>query len=191
MNVEGDSGYLLELSRERLTQFKEHLIELYLHAFTQGDYAQLISADEAAETLEYLQQTGNGWIYILNNEPVALLFWQPLLLDDDFPKNEIPEVDPQKTAYIAEVVVHDNFRGRGIATLMIETALQEISKRYTHTVIRVWNQNLPAVLLYRKLGFREMGSMVQTKMRTSGKRFEMTKLYLLKQHEKRSENHFL
>ena len=189
MNVGGDAGFLLELSGKRFTQFKENLIELYLHAFTQGDYAQLISADEAVERLENLQQTGHGWIYILNTKPVALLFWQPLLLDNDFPEIEIPEVDLQSAAYIAEVVVHDAFRGRGIATLMIETALREISKSYTQTVIRVWDQNLPAVLLYRKLGFREKGTIVQTKHFTSGKQFEMLKLYMLKEHEENHENH--
>lgn len=183
MIVENDIGKLVELSVAHYAQYKEELVSLYLHAFTVGSHAQFISKEQATQTLQNLFQSARGLIFIHNHQPAGLLFWQSLFMDEDFPKDDNPDINPQSSAYIAEVLVHDHFRGRGIATLMIETALHRISKQFTYSVIRVWDENLPAVNLYRKLGFREIGKISQTKLRTPDEKFEMIKLYMAKKHD--------
>ena len=46
-------------------------------------------------------------------------------------------------------------------------------------MIRVWEENRTACNLYKKLGFRPIAAITQTKRRPSGEPFEMRKLYFL------------
>lgn len=184
VNAKDNTGFLVELSENLFTQFKNDLIELYLHAFTKGENAQLLSKREVAETLQYLHRKAIGLVYIVNNKPVGLLFWHSLALDQEFPAKEISEVDTLNCAYIAEVMVSDKFRGRGIATKMLNAVFDKASEKVIDIVIRVWDQNLLAILLYRKHGFKEIGSIVQNKRKSTGEPLEMRKLYMLRKTDR-------
>jgi len=61
-------------------------------------------------------------------------------------------------ADISTVVVNPAFRRRGIATRMIESALQIAEEKKIEIVkIDVEAKNTPAIGLYRKVGFKEYG----------------------------------
>lgn len=171
---------LVELNENSYSQYREKLIGLYLHAFTTGDFAQHIPAAEAGRTLDYLNENGVGTVCLVEDVPVAMLFWHPLAADVDFPKTGLLHIEAEKCAYIAEVVVHSDWRGHGIASWMIESALKQISRNFSSTVIRVWDKNVPAVALYRKMGFREIASIMQTKWHDPHESFEMRKIYMIK-----------
>ena len=69
-----------------------------------------------------------------------------------------------------------------ISVQLIEQLLQQASDVYSYAVIRVWDENTPALSLYEKLGFKPIGAeIIQTKMRSEDETFEMKKLYLLKE----------
>jgi ribosomal protein S18 acetylase RimI-like enzyme len=75
-------------------------------------------------------------------------------------------------------MVHDDFRGRGIAHQMVADLLTGAREAYSDVVIRVWDRNEPALSLYRKLGFQPVASIRQTKLMAPSNPFEMKKIYL-------------
>jgi hypothetical protein len=62
---------ILSLDRFNYPMLKSRLIDLYLTAFTQGEYAQYIDKADAEETVEFLIENGFGYIAIYNEEIVA------------------------------------------------------------------------------------------------------------------------
>ena len=105
----------------------------------------------------------------------------PLTLDTDFPAENHPHIPMEKTVYIAELMVHEDVRGQGIASALIHEFLEnEKEKGITDAVIRVWIENIPAVKLYEKLGFRRIEEITQTKFKSETETFEMHKIYLHK-----------
>jgi ribosomal protein S18 acetylase RimI-like enzyme len=49
---------------------------------------------------------------------------------------------------------------------------------FSAAVIRVWEENRPAMHLYRKMGFRPIAAITQTKRYSPEEAFEMRKIYL-------------
>ena len=111
---------------------------------------------------------------------VGLLLAVPLSSDPDFPGYRIPSIKVNHTVYIAEVMIHSEFRGRGIATKMVWEELKQDTHSYTDAVIRVWDKNEPAISLYKKMGFKQIASILQEKLTTSREMFLMSKIYLHK-----------
>ena len=77
-------------------------------------------------------------------------------------------------------MVESAFQGKGIGTLLVNYFNENRNKEiFPNVVIRVWDENIPALSLYRKLGFQDTGiSIRQTKHRDENETFEMTKIYL-------------
>ena len=78
------------------------------------------------------------------------------------------------TWIIANVAVHPDYRGRGIARQLMQTSLEAISRRATRShpasaILQVEQNNLPARQLYDSLGFVEEGQW-QHWRRSSGSR---------------------
>ncbi len=171
---------------ERLTSvnypvLKEELLELYLHSFTTGEYAQYVSRSEASEKLDEIQRNGSGVVAMFQEKTAGALMGVPLASDSEFPAGNHPEILLPKTVYIAELMVYTQFRGQGIASALINHFLiHETSRGITDAVIRVWSQNLPAVRLYQKLGFRHIDEIIQTKYKSEVESFKMHKIYLHK-----------
>lgn len=180
MDNQEQSRHITVVNREKYSAYKEQLISLYHRAFTTGEHAQYMTSGEAESALNELIEAGNGLMWLSENQPVALIFWTSLKFDGDYPVVAVSHLKPDESAYIAEVVVHDKFRGKGIATKLIESALNKISKKYTQVIIRVWDKNQPAVSLYFKLGFQKLTSIIQTKQHSPDDFFEMRKIYMIK-----------
>ncbi|HBG58908.1 GNAT family N-acetyltransferase [Proteiniphilum sp. UBA1028] len=171
---------VFKLDEFNYPKFRSKILELYLHAFTTGEYAQFIDPQKAEGMLDEMARKGTGVMAFINGSlsGVALAF--SLRHDQEFPSVKVPEVSLDKTLYIAEVIVHADHRGRGVATTMISELLSQAAKSYTDTVIRVWEMNVPALSLYKKMGFRPVASILQTKLNARGEVFEMRKIYLHK-----------
>ena len=61
-------------------------------------------------------------------------------------------------AHISTLATHPDFRGRGVASRLLQTALAYSIHRGARTAtLEVRQSNLPAINLYRKLGFRFFG----------------------------------
>lgn len=73
--------------------------------------------------------------------------------------------------YLAELGVHEAFRGRGLGRELIRERIRLIDmNRWSHIVLRVSTQNTPISELYRDMGFEDMGVYQEiSSMRTDGK----------------------
>lgn len=158
-------------------------MNLYLKGFTVGSNAQYISVENAERTLLKLLKMGFGIIALQNEQLAGFLFAFPVEPDEEFPselKNEFTN-----SLYIAEVVVGAEFRERGIATKMLEEMQHTAIKlHYDNLILRVWDENVAALNLYRKAGFKDTGVTIrQTKFKDELTPFGMTKIYLYKNIE--------
>lgn len=156
------------------------MTKLYLDAFTKGEYAQYITSSDAQTTIDTLIDSGFGIIATDNDNLAGFSLFTSLANDIDFPTQNTLDIDKSRSLYIAEVVVQSSYRGLGIATNMINDALEKYSSGFSNVVIRVWKNNKPALLLYQKLGFTAIANIYQTKYKDNGDTFVMDKIYLVK-----------
>lgn len=167
-----------KLDRFNYPMLKSRLIDLYLQTFTKGEYAQYIDIQTAGDTLDYLIENGYGNIVMHDEQPIAFALATALLYDKEFPIEEIKNIKPESTIYIAEVLVHIDFRRKGLACALIESLLDR--DNYTGATIRVWDKNRPAIELYKKLGFNKIAEISQSKMSSPEVEFQMNKIYMYK-----------
>lgn len=174
-----DNRIILKLLKsEELLFFKIQLIKLYLQAFTTGKYAQYISESEAEKDWQKYNEIGEIYVALHGKNLAGALVSYPLKFDENLPEQSV--FDIEKSIYIAELVVETAFQGKGIGTLLVNYFNENRNKDvFPNVVIRVWEENIPALSLYRKLGFEDTGvSINQTKHRTENEVCEMKKVYL-------------
>lgn len=164
-------------------KYKSELVDLYTLSFTEGKYAQYISPHAIESSLDAIMRIGFGFMAFHKDQLIAAVLCLSLKNDPDFPFDSHPDIDPPKTLYIADLMVDQDFRGNGVAQGLIEHLFtQSQPKPYVDAVIRVWDKNIPAVSLYEKLGFEEIDTIVQTKLRKEDKEpFEMKKIYMYRE----------
>ena len=65
------------------------------------------------------------------------------------------------TWIVGNVATHPNYRGRGIATRLVEACVRHAyNQSANHVALQVYENNAPARHIYTKLGFAEVGSTV-------------------------------
>ena len=180
MDFKSTDIQLTPLDRKGFVQHRDELVQLYLHAFTTGELAQYIPAETVVETLNELSLWGSGVVASWNNKIVGAIYGMSLAYDNEFPSERFPEISVDKAVYIAELMVHRDMRGKGVASELIHALLEnEKAKGITYAVIRVWDKNIAALNLYKKLGFGEIAEITQQKMKADGMTtFSMNKIYL-------------
>ncbi|MFT3752488.1 MAG: GNAT family N-acetyltransferase [Paludibacter sp.] len=79
-------------------------------------------------------------------------------------------------------MVQEKKRGQGIGKKMMDRFLETIDKlRFNDAFIRVWEENIPALTLYKRMGFEPVSTIEQTKTKLNGTdTFVMKKIYLHK-----------
>lgn len=167
------------LDRFSYPLYRDKVVGLYMHAYASGEYAQQIEQAEAEESLWTTIRYGFGQLAFDGQQLVGAVLAMPLEKHTDFPALQTSGIDPKSTLYIAEVMVHSDYRRRGVATMLMKEVLARLAG-YSATMIRVWEENRTACNLYKKLAFRPIAAITQTKRRPSGEPFEMRKLYFLK-----------
>lgn len=181
MNKKAQSMRILKLDESDYPEFRDEIVGLYFEAFTTGEYAQYMQYDTAEKVFDELMRYGFGNMAFVENCLAGAVVAMPLTCDADFPIGKGLQVSVDKSVYIAEVMVNTDFRGRGIASRLIENLLETLPANYLHAVIRVWKENHPAVSLYKKMGFTPIATISQTKHRSIYETFEMEKIYLHKE----------
>ncbi|WP_256383788.1 GNAT family N-acetyltransferase [Photobacterium toruni] len=86
------------------------------------------------EYYDKIMEVGNVCCYYANNKVIGLVIFY----------------DNQDIAQITLVAVDPKYRGKGIASQIIKSVLNEINKP---TRIITWESNIRAIYLYKKLGF--------------------------------------
>ena len=159
---------------------RERMIELFELSFTEGHYAQYISPEVIEASLDDIMRIGFGFMAFHKHMLVGAVLCLTLKNDPDFPSELHKEFDLEKTLYVADVMVDEDHRGIGVAQGLLEHLFQMSQpKPYKDVMIRVWDKNIPALSLYKKLGFEEISSIFQTKLSKETKEpFEMKKIYM-------------
>lgn len=127
----------------------------------------------------------NGWaiqFFDGNSQLIACLLYTSLSEDLLCPPVITEAFATDRCAYIAEIMVDEQFRGKGLGKALISCFFETVDRlKYNDVFIRVWDENTPAIQLYQKMGFQIVADIKQTKKTLSGDSgFIMNKLYLHK-----------
>ena len=171
---------IVVLDSANYPKYRTKLIELYTLSFTEGEHAQHIPIKEIKVSLDNTVKKGFGFIAMQKSNLGGVVLCLSLKSDLDFPFDKHKDINPIKTIYITDLMVDTNYRGQGVAQELLQYLLKSNqSKHFDAAVIRVWNKNIPAVSLYKKLGFKEIDTIYQTKLKKDTKEpFEMKKIYM-------------
>ena len=171
---------IVGLDNANYLKHRSELIELYTFSFTKGEHAQHIPVEEIEKSLDSTMAVGFGFIAMQKSNLLGVVLCLSLKNDPDFPFAEHKDIDPAKTIYITDLMVDAHYRGQGVAHRLLEYLLESNqAKHYDDAVIRVWDKNTPAVSLYKKLGFREIDTILQAKLKKETiEPFEMRKVYM-------------
>jgi len=163
-------------------KYREEIISLYIEAFSTGLSQQYIDLEELNKYMDIIFNNGEVLLAIENEELLGGLLSCPLKYDKSLPKKISENFNLNKCVYVAEMMVAEKKRGKGIGKHLLSEFFATVDKSvYTDAFLRVWKENLIAIDLYRKMGFEPIADIEQTKMKAdkSGT-FIMKKIYLHK-----------
>lgn len=155
---------------------------MYIESYSKGTSAQYIDTIELHNYLKDVLQFGSAMLLAENDMLKACLLYTPLSFDKLCPESILLDFQIEKCVYIAEVMVAEPFRGQGLGKRLLNEFFDIVDKqKYNDVFIRVWADNMPALKLYEKVGFKNCTSIEQVKNTPDGKSdFVMTKIYLHK-----------
>lgn len=160
----------------------EDLIQLYTDCFSKGLSEQHIDLDALKLYLRTFIDDGKI-ISIFNQDTLTgALLAIPISFDADFPADLKAKLEGKNVWYIAEMMIEEKLRGHGWGRKLLNEFISDAKQfNITDVFIRVWDQNIAALTLYRKIGFVDVAEIEQTKTKTdlSGT-FLMKKIYLHK-----------
>ena len=177
---------IITVSKSTYPKYKAPLLKLYLESFSTGLSAQKIDPVVIGQYLDALFVEGYGILVTEKDELTGALLAAPLSIDDQLPDKIKQNFSVENCVYIAEMMVIENARGKGWGKQLLQEFIQTVDKqRFTHVFIRVWVENVPAVTLYRKMGYEEYTTIDQVKAYTDNTNttgttstFVMHKVYL-------------
>ena len=172
----------MEIIQTENINFRNKIIELYLETFSSGQSEQYIDSTEISRYIDGFFVDGKIIIAHSSNHLEGVLLYGQLNKDQLLPNKIKDNFQLEKCLYIAEIMVSEEFRGKGIGTQLIRSFFENADKeQYSDVFIRVWDENLAALSLYEKMGFQTVSSMNQKKIKAdkSGT-FDMKKIYLHK-----------
>lgn len=174
---------IITINKSKYQNYKAQLLRLYKDSFSTGLSAQKIDPVVAGHYLDALFIEGYGILIVEKDELIGALLTAPLSMDDQLPDKIRQNFLIEKCVYIAEMMVIENARGKGLGKQLLQEFIQTVDKqRFKHVFIRVWVENVPAVTLYRKMGYEDYATIDQVKTNpdNTGKTgtFVMHKVYL-------------
>ncbi len=169
-----------KITASHFAAYKEALITLYIEAFSTGINQQYHRADETEAYLQSICNAGYGMLALVEQKLAAAILFTPLNFDKLVPKEISDNFDITQSLYLAEMMVAENLRAKGLGKKLLLHSLEEVDKNsYRDVFIRVWRENKAAVALYKKVGFTPCASIVQPKLLADKKTvFDFEKIYL-------------
>jgi len=153
-----------------------------MDAFAKGASEQYIDEAALESYIEKLLNEGVVLVAMENNDVIGALLSCPLAFDEYVTSEIIENFALEKCVYIAEMMVTEQARGKGIGRQLLTTFFEMPDvKQYSDAFIRVWDKNVGAISLYEKMGFVPYTTIEQTKQKANGSEtFVMQKIYLHK-----------
>jgi len=171
---------LITINKKSYSNFKEQLLQLYLDSFSTGLSAQIVDKIVTGQYLDTLLEEGYGILIVEEQELFGALIATPLHFDRLIPDKIRKNILIEECVYIAEMMVTENARGKGLGKQLLEEFIQTVDmNRFKHAFIRVWVENIPAISLYRKMGYQDYAYIDQVKINPeTNDTFVMHKVYL-------------
>lgn len=157
---------LLNIVKQRFPDALYYLIDLM--AVSKGE-EQLISPNPAirlsaehSSQLTKLYSSGEARFTMseerykerLEKRPYYCVFYKDELVSVAFVRDVLPEV-----WVVGGVFTHPQYRGRGFATLTTSAVTEEALKHTNTVILFVGSDNIPAVRLYQKLGYKTVNQL--------------------------------
>ncbi|MBW2975179.1 GNAT family N-acetyltransferase [Candidatus Woesearchaeota archaeon] len=164
--------------------FKEYwnqLLEIYEEAATNGILEQYLDMEKEAKYLKEVFNSWEGFFAVEGENLIGFILSMPLSYDKLLPESLRKRYPLKRCFYIEELHINKNHRRKGIGSNLIKITLKNIDrKRYDYLFIRAAIKNIPAINLYKKLGFIPDEKIKQKKIKKdrSGT-FMLTKQYLV------------
>lgn len=147
----------IKIIRAGINDFREHkdeLLEIYLEACRYELNQYVDRKEEEVYILNIFQGDGYGFFALHENQVIGFLLTTPLSHDALLSESIKQRYSIERCLYIAEMHVHGDYRRKGVGTQLMNALMEDIDrKKYDHVVIRAWRENVPAMNLYRELGF--------------------------------------
>jgi ribosomal protein S18 acetylase RimI-like enzyme len=172
----------MQIIQAKNCEYRSEIISLYIEAFATGKSSQFIDLEELNKYLELISKKGNVLVAFDNQLVLGALLSCPLSLDNLLPEKISTNFSIKKCVYVAEMMVTENARGQGIGKFLLSDFFETVDRLvYEDAFIRVWDQNIAAISLYKKMGFEPIADIEQIKKRVNGiDTFVMKKIYLHK-----------
>jgi GNAT superfamily N-acetyltransferase len=155
---------MLTIDKSTYQKYKLQLLQLYIDSFSTGLSAQKIDPVVTGLYLDGLFEVGYGILITEKDELIGALLAAPLSIDALLPDKIRQNFPIENCVYIAEMMVKENARGKGLGKQLLQEFMQTVDKqRFKHAFIRVWVENVPAVTLYRKMGYDDYAFIDQVK----------------------------
>jgi ribosomal protein S18 acetylase RimI-like enzyme len=136
-----------EIVIERVAKFSSEIVDAVRRLIKQeGEHYQSLTDNDVQEMI----QNPHGYLFIARHVPtqeIAGMIFVAIY--------RIPYV---KKAYIDDIVVDEKFRKRGIATKLLQIAVEEAKKQHVSYVMLTARTTRVANKLYEKLGFQKRES---------------------------------
>jgi ribosomal protein S18 acetylase RimI-like enzyme len=163
-------------------KYSGEITDLYIQCFSAGLSAQHIDPLELKSYMQLISDSGYAVLAIEAEQITGALLCLPLTEDKLLPENLKESLNVNKCLYIAELMIDEKARGRGLGKELIRRCTENADRsRYSEIVIRVWEKNEAALHLYLKEGFKPVGAITQLKRKPDGTELiEMKKIYLSK-----------
>jgi diamine N-acetyltransferase len=157
-------------------------LQLYLDSFSTGLSAQTLDREAVGQYLDSLFVEGYGIVVVEGDVVIGALLATPLNIDELIPDEIRQNFLVEDCVYIAEMMVTENARGKGLGKQLLQVFIQTVDKnRFKHAFIRVWIENIPAISLYHRMGYQDYASIDQMKTNpVTNETFVMHKVYLHK-----------
>jgi ribosomal protein S18 acetylase RimI-like enzyme len=172
----------MEIIQTNNSEYRNQLIDLYIEAFSTGQSQQYIDTEELDQYIDLILKNGYAVLALEKENVTGAILGCPLSFDKALPAAVSDNFEVDKCLYVAEMMVAEKVRGQGIGKQLMAAFFEGIDKNsYSDVFIRVWDENIPAISLYKKMGFEPVATIEQTKIKADGSgTFVMQKIYLHK-----------
>jgi ribosomal protein S18 acetylase RimI-like enzyme len=173
---------LITIDKRNYPHYQDQLLQLYLNCFSSGLSAQAIDPKAIGQYLDSLFIGGYGIVVLEKDKVFGALLATPLSFDELIPDKIRQNFLVDDCVYIAEMMVTENARGKGLGKQLLLEFIQTVDKkRFKHAFIRVWVENIQAISLYRSRGYQDYAYIDQMKTNPdTNETFVMHKVYLYK-----------